>query len=865
MLSLVAASLSGVGGVGPVDVAEADHDPAPEEHCFADNVPNWVEGPYGDQASKLAVSWITDDPDDARCTLDANNSAQGFMTGYKEDVGDPTDDTFRGDLSITRGQSIRVLYRLAGSPDVSGLPDHGLSDVKPWFEDAATWALHDPDGADLLERVATGYPDGTFRPNVEVTRAQFVRWLFRMDSHRLLAPYGKVIAEAAYDTPVSAASQWSDLPGWVAKAAHWAYFMDIINGYNDHTFRPDVEITRFQVAFWLHNWHHGTIDESSAKPVIDDFTGTFTGPREITFTWDVTNTDGRTLANPIGYIVPDIGAVDLSTGTETIQVDRSGETAYTLIVENSYGWVNYATDPVTVTPLDATPELVGGHYRRVHVDEWLAAGTQSQQLVKLLEWSPPPGVNPADHPNDFISVRANGLLFPDENGADVQYGILSDQSIVPVDGTSAHEANISFPLALLTQHRNGRLGDLMRVVLRYCIGSTTDSFARLCGRPVHVVYRVSGRLITGPIRQYVDVPAGQTTATTTLNFALIPGAEESEQGAALQNLTTGDPEVQIPSTTNSHQVTVSLAADGGPRVHNFQLQDDTDVGLDPPYDPTNPLSAHRTTDRVQVIARPQGSEQWVERNTAELNVQHIDVSDRTSAGSLLDVTVAPSTGGPLDISAIGEFSQSMIRATAQGSTVTDTEHVVPLEFFVEPPDGHTTGTLIQVNETSSLLPVRPFAGFDGYEPPEPPDTEGTPLTCRDGSVPQTSLSILGERAIDTGQYVWATHGGRQFCFDGGRNVSRILRFDKNGTDLPNTRWDERVCAVHLPGRSQEAIGIAHDPVTDSLWITESHNELHNGEQRKDTAISWFYLSDLDDADGVSWTSPGLTDTVGVGC
>jgi hypothetical protein len=116
---------------------EGDIPPMP----FTD-VPMWVAGP---------VIWLHD---------------HEVIDGYP-------DDTFRPNQPITRGQVARLLYRIAGSPDVSGLDPHGLSDVPAWVADAVTWLV---DGG-----VLTGYPDQTFRPNAGITRAETIRMLFRMD------------------------------------------------------------------------------------------------------------------------------------------------------------------------------------------------------------------------------------------------------------------------------------------------------------------------------------------------------------------------------------------------------------------------------------------------------------------------------------------------------------------------------------------------------------------------------------------------------------------------------------------------------------------------------------------------------------
>ena len=53
---------------------------------------------------------------------------------------------------------------------------HGFSDVPGGaaYEDAVSWASE--------HGIVTGYPDGTFRPDDDVTRAQFAMMMYRLAS-----------------------------------------------------------------------------------------------------------------------------------------------------------------------------------------------------------------------------------------------------------------------------------------------------------------------------------------------------------------------------------------------------------------------------------------------------------------------------------------------------------------------------------------------------------------------------------------------------------------------------------------------------------------------------------------------------------
>jgi len=82
----------------------------------------------------------------------------------------------------------------------------------------------------------SGYPDGTFRPDNRITRAEFVSILIK--AFELQAPRtGEDFADIA--------GHWA--AGAIATAAHH----DIVKGYGDNLFGPDGYITREQMALML--------------------------------------------------------------------------------------------------------------------------------------------------------------------------------------------------------------------------------------------------------------------------------------------------------------------------------------------------------------------------------------------------------------------------------------------------------------------------------------------------------------------------------------------------------------------------------------------------------------------------------------
>jgi hypothetical protein len=134
-------------------------DDTAHENTFTDSAP-WIDE---------ALDWISDPAGLA--------APDPLATGYP-------DGSFRPAASITRAEVTRMLYRSAGAPDVSDLGEYPqpFSDVPAWVDDAVRWIVHDPDGDGPLEPIATGYPNGTYRPTVDITRAAVARMLERYDA-----------------------------------------------------------------------------------------------------------------------------------------------------------------------------------------------------------------------------------------------------------------------------------------------------------------------------------------------------------------------------------------------------------------------------------------------------------------------------------------------------------------------------------------------------------------------------------------------------------------------------------------------------------------------------------------------------------
>lgn len=153
--------------------------------------------------------------------------------------------TFSPETSMTRAMLVTVLYRMAGSPDVSGL-ENIFSDVKQnSYYNAILWAAD--------RRIANGFDDGSFRPDKPVSRAQFATFLQRFASNIF-----NMDTETAAYADLSKYSDAAKVETAYRESMSWAVGEKIINGTSTTTLGPNEPATRAQVAVILYRFLENT-------------------------------------------------------------------------------------------------------------------------------------------------------------------------------------------------------------------------------------------------------------------------------------------------------------------------------------------------------------------------------------------------------------------------------------------------------------------------------------------------------------------------------------------------------------------------------------------------------------------------------
>ena len=125
-----------------------------------------------------------------------------------------------------------ILYRLAGEPDSKA--ENVYSDVADaaWYTEAVLWASE--------AGVVTGYGDGTFGPEDNITREQMAAMLYRY------AAYQKYDVTATSD--LQGFSDAGSISAWALEALEWAHAEQLINGRSTTTIVPGGSATRAEAA-----------------------------------------------------------------------------------------------------------------------------------------------------------------------------------------------------------------------------------------------------------------------------------------------------------------------------------------------------------------------------------------------------------------------------------------------------------------------------------------------------------------------------------------------------------------------------------------------------------------------------------------
>ena len=160
-----------------------------------------------------------------------------YINGYEN-------GSFKPEGNMTRAEAAAMLARLQGL-DLSNTARPNFIDVRSGWYNAVINAV-------VNAGYMKGYPDGTFRPDGKITRAEFAQMI------------------KAIDKANSGMAPFADVKGhWAQNAIDQAYANGRINGYPDGTFRPNNHITRAEAVKVFNKLYDRSVNFSGLNGVKD--------------------------------------------------------------------------------------------------------------------------------------------------------------------------------------------------------------------------------------------------------------------------------------------------------------------------------------------------------------------------------------------------------------------------------------------------------------------------------------------------------------------------------------------------------------------------------------------------------------------
>lgn len=141
------------------------------------------------------------------------------------------EDIFSPDGTMTRAMFTTVLYRLSGSPEMTGGSAFNDVPAGTWYYNAILWASEN--------NIISGFGDGTARPDNAITREE------------MCALTERFIKYSGYDIAPDEAKSFADnnaISSWAKEAVAFCSGCGIILGRSDGSFAPQENATRAENA-----------------------------------------------------------------------------------------------------------------------------------------------------------------------------------------------------------------------------------------------------------------------------------------------------------------------------------------------------------------------------------------------------------------------------------------------------------------------------------------------------------------------------------------------------------------------------------------------------------------------------------------
>lgn len=211
-----------------------------------------------------------------------------YITGFD-------DNTVRPDAALTRAQGAKMLSYILDTDDVTESAK-AFSDVPESFWGYSAIAQLSAAG------VIGGYADNTFRPNANLTRAEFATILARIIN------------------PQEGSATFSDISGhWAQKDISALAASGVIGGYSDNTFRPNRTLTRAEAVKLINRVAGIEIDPNEDRALYTDLPKSHWAYYEIMAAASTTALETTRARGNVKF--EDIDYIDLDTGEITAKLN----------------------------------------------------------------------------------------------------------------------------------------------------------------------------------------------------------------------------------------------------------------------------------------------------------------------------------------------------------------------------------------------------------------------------------------------------------------------------------------------------------------------------------------------------------------
>ena len=153
----------------------------------------------------------------------------GYMNGMSQTMFGPHVD-------LNRAMMVTILYRIAGEPEVQGVPAFTDVPADVFYTAPVVWAVENG--------ITNGISASLFAPDKSLTRQELVTFLHRFAKH--------MGYDVTATTDLSAYTDLAEVQPYALEAFQWAVASGIVKGTTDTTLAPEDTTTRAQVSLMVY-------------------------------------------------------------------------------------------------------------------------------------------------------------------------------------------------------------------------------------------------------------------------------------------------------------------------------------------------------------------------------------------------------------------------------------------------------------------------------------------------------------------------------------------------------------------------------------------------------------------------------------